>query len=542
VVLIGQRSFDGTDRDGALARARELIWAISATAHAVVGGWHGKSPQLWLVARNGLVVHGDEPGDPAIGALKGLVRTWEFPGEFARVIADEPDLDTTLVDLDTRDDVIARLITELESPAGGEVIAWRGQRRYVERLTRATLPADERDPVARADGSYIVTGGLGGLGMIVVRWLVDSGAGRVVLNGRTEPSAAQRHELAELEDRAQIVFAPGDIASSGVAERLVAAAEESGLPLRGVVHAAGVINDGLVAALTREGLERVWAPKAAGALRLHEATATARLDWWVGFSSMAVLLGLPGQAAYACANAWLDALVAWRRAAGLPATAINWGQWSDVGIGRSLTLSVVDPITPAEGVEALTSLVGGNTARVGVGRLRLDRAAVAAPEIRETGYFTCMLDELDALGTDDPTAVDDRDGPVSVARDWSQMSVDDMCVELGLGLRSIMARELHMPASTVDMDQPFPELGLDSMMAMTVLREARRFVGIELSATMLWNHPTISALAASLSELIAPQQGSESTDTDATLDSADSVLDALFDSIESASAGSESGI
>ena len=157
------------------------------------------------------------------------------------------------------------------------------------------------------------------------------------------PQMSSEASLADLEGRAEIVVVRGDIASPGVAERLVAAAEETGLPLRGVVHAAAVIDDGLVADLSRESLQRVWAPKAAGALRLHEATADRQLDWWVGFSSVASLLGSPGQAAYACANAWLDALVAWRKASGLPATAINWGQWSDVGIGRSVPLGVLDP-------------------------------------------------------------------------------------------------------------------------------------------------------------------------------------------------------
>src|SRR5699024_6185878 len=138
-----------------------------------------------------------------------------------------------------------------------------------------------------------------------------------------------------------------------------------GQPVRGVLHAAGVTGEGLVSALTREGLERVWTPKVAGALRLHAATATRQLDWWVGFSSMATLLGLPGQAAYATANAWLDALMGWRRASGLPATAINWGQWSDVGMSHKLTYSVLGPITPREGTAALQSLVGGNRTRVG---------------------------------------------------------------------------------------------------------------------------------------------------------------------------------
>ena len=197
IVFAGQRSFDGADSDDALARGRDLAWAISATVRALIGGWHGKSPQLWLVTRNGLAVNGDEPGDPAIGALKGLVRVLAY---------EHPDLHTTLVDLDTADDALAPLITELGLASNDDVIAWRQEHRYVERLSRATLGAGKQDPVVRPDGAYVVTGGLGGIGLVVARWLVDRGAGRIVLNGRSEPSDEQRTVLAELEERAQIAI------------------------------------------------------------------------------------------------------------------------------------------------------------------------------------------------------------------------------------------------------------------------------------------------------------------------------------------------
>ena len=122
------------------------------------------------------------------------------------------------------------------------------------------------------------------------------------------------------------------------------------------------------------------------------------------------------------------------------------------------------------------------------------------------------------------------------------MSREDMVGELEIRLRAILARELGMPASAVGTDQAFPELGLDSMMAMNLLREAKQLVGIELSATMLWNNPTTSSLAAYLAELLAPQKEPEEDDVDVMPESEGSVLDALFDSVESAPAGSESGI
>ncbi|MBV8180917.1 MAG: SDR family NAD(P)-dependent oxidoreductase, partial [Mycobacterium sp.] len=294
IVFAGQQPF-GTDSGDAPARGRDLAWAVIATVRAVISGWHGKAPRLWLVSRNGLSVNAGEPGDPSIAALTGLIRVLAY---------EHPDLRATLVDLEG--DALAPLITELGSALGGtgdDVIAWRGENRYSQRLSRATLDAAQRDPVVRRDGAYILTGGLGGLGLVVARWLVGGGAGRVVLNGRSEPSDEQRAVLAELEQRSQVVVVPGDIAALGVAERLVSAAEETGLALRGVVHGAAVIDDQIVAALSRDTLQRVWAPKAAGALRLHVATAARELDWWVGFSSTSSLLGAPGQGAYAAASA-----------------------------------------------------------------------------------------------------------------------------------------------------------------------------------------------------------------------------------------------
>ncbi len=139
----------------------------------------------------------------------------------------------------TADDAVEKVASELGSSGSDDVIAWRGERRYVERLLRATLETRERKTIVRPDGSYIVTGGLGGIGMVVARWLVDRGAGRVVLNGRSRPSEEQRQWLADLESRAEIVVVTGDVSTEGVAQRLVTAAEETGLPLRGVLHCGG---------------------------------------------------------------------------------------------------------------------------------------------------------------------------------------------------------------------------------------------------------------------------------------------------------------
>ncbi len=543
VVLLANRPFDGVETDAALQRAQDLVVDISAVAHAAVERWKGTSPRLWLVTRDGLSVRDDEPGDPAIGALKGLIRNWRFPGEAARVLAGEPDLGATLLDVGSADvgkDWIAKLTAELAASTGDDVVALREDGRYVERMVRASLNGDQHDAVVRPDGSYIITGGLGGLGTVVTRWLVDNGAGRIVLNGRSEPSDAQRDYMDGLGT--EVVFVAGDIATAGTAERLVAAAEETGKPLRGLVHGAGITGDGLVSALTREGLQRVWTPKVAGALRLNAATADKDMDWWVGFSSMATMLGLPGQLAYATGNAWLDALMTWRRASGRPATAINWGQWSAVGMSSKLTYSVLDPITPDEGIEALQTLVGGPLNRVGVGRLRLDRVLAATPEFRDLAYFEKIAAEFGAPSVEHRIIVEDAGSAADAPPEWSTLSTQARLAELQTRLQAILARELRMSPSSISLDAPFPELGLDSMMAMTVLKETKKLVGLDVSANMLFNHPTIASLATYVAGLLAPADVPEEDSGGLSAEPERSVLDDLFDSVESASASSDGGL
>ncbi|MCW2517097.1 MAG: polyketide synthase family protein [Mycobacterium sp.] len=482
VVFVGRRPFGITPPDDeVLDRTQSTIWSIASALRATVGGWHGISPRLWLVTRGGLSPTGDEPGDPAVGALTGLVRV---------VAYEHPDLRATLIDLDPDDDGIAALQAEFASPGRDDVISWRRGRRYLQRLCRATLCAPTRDHPVGADASYVLTGGLGGLGLVVARWLVERGAGRVVLNGRSEPSEDQAAQLAALGDHAEIAYVAGDIAAHGTADRLVTTAEATGKPLRGVIHAAAVLDDGLVATLGRESLQRVWAPKVTGALRLHDATAGHDLDWWIAFSSVAALLGSPGQAAYASANAWLDALVLWRRACGLPGSTINWGQWADVGLAQSLTFGALDPISATEGLEAMDAVVGGDVGRVGVARLRLDRAAAAFPEIRDLGYFVDMLAELAALDAGSewlgPTALREL-GPADVGRVVTERLRERISAIMG-----------HADQSAIGEDRPLIELGMDSLMAVRIRNAARADFGAEPSVALLLQGASVRDLSADL--------------------------------------------
>ncbi|CDO87835.1 polyketide synthase [Mycobacterium triplex] len=464
-----------------IAQAREAVWSVSTVVRTIIGGWHGQPPRLWLVSCGGLPV-GDEAGQPGIGALKGLVRVLAY---------EHPELRSTLVDLDVGHDPVGALNAELESVADGSIedmIAWRGGQRYVERLSRATLGEPTRADVVRSGASYIITGGLGGLGLVFARWLADSGAGRIVLGGRSEPSEEQRAVLAELERKTEILVVSGDLAVDGVAEKLVAAAGESSL--RGILHAAAVLDDSLVFSMTKDSVQRVWAPKVIGALRMHEASAGCELDWWLGFSSTSSLLGGPGQASYACASAWLDALIDWRRAAGLPAAVINWGPWAEVGLARSLTGGPLDPITPAEGVAALEPLLAAGRCHTGVARLRPDRALIAFPEIRNLGYFTSVVDELEAAGDGGNWA-----GPEALAGLDPDQARAAIAERLHARIAAVMG---YAEPSAVDADLPLVELGMDSLMAVRIRNSARADFGAEPPVALLLQGATLNDLTAEL--------------------------------------------
>ncbi|MGB0963605.1 MAG: beta-ketoacyl reductase, partial [Mycobacterium sp.] len=449
------------------------------------------------LARGGLVVSDTPeapsgPGNPGTASLKGLVRVLAY---------EHPDLRTTLLDVGTETDSGAAadlLATEIEASGSSsgsgsavdDVIAWRGPTRFVERLSRAELPSARGDLVVRGDGSYIVTGALGGVGMAVVRWLVDNGAGRVVLNGRSGPTEEAQAAIDELSTHAEIITALGDVAQPGVAERLVATAAETGKPLRGLIHSAAVLEDEIFVGLTRESMEKIWAPKVTGALRLHEVTVGLDLDWWVGFSSIVSLLGSPGQAAYACANAWLDGLVAWRTAAGLPATAINWGQWADVGLASSLRFSVLDPITPAEGVDALGGVLAAGFSRVGIARLRLDRAAAAFPEIHQIGFFTDLVAELEADDVDE-----DWGGPEAL-KEMDAAEINRVVIaRLRRRISAIMG---YSNDAAVDTTQPLTELGLDSLMAVRMRNTIRGDFGVEPPVALLLQGASLGDVALDL--------------------------------------------
>ncbi|MFJ1991422.1 SDR family NAD(P)-dependent oxidoreductase [Streptomyces asiaticus] len=352
----------------------------------------------------------------------------------------------------------------------------------------------------RDGGTYIVTGGLRGLGLATACWLARQGAGHLVLNGRTAPVGAAARTLAELSAAGtRITVVTGDIARPDTAERLVAAATaDEGESPHGVVHCAMVLDDAAVANIREDQLRRVWVPKATGAWRLHQATEGHRLDWFVAYSSMASLLGNAGQGAYAAANAWLDGFAAWRSARGLPTLAVNWGPWGETGVATGFADRGYQTIPTDEGLRALGALLAHRRVQTGV--IPGEPATWIPATGRRSSLFAPLLP-----GDDTPAAA--REGTDDIrARLAALPAGPARRTALESYLTDHIRAVLRLSSATLDPQTPLKSLGFDSLLAMELRVRLETGLSIKLAGNFVWRHPTVEALAAGLAQQLEPGQ------------------------------------
>ncbi|MFB9467758.1 type I polyketide synthase, partial [Streptomyces cinereospinus] len=462
--------------------------------------------QAWLVddryARSTLVVAtrhavaADEVTDLAGAAVWGLVRSAqsENPG---RIV---------LADLDDLDSLPAALAT------GEPQVAVRDGEARVARLTRPSAPATptDRPPAFDPDGTVLLTGATGMLGKLVARHLVTAhGVRRLLLLGRRGPAAPGSAELvAELS----AAGAHAEVVACDVADRAalarVLAAVPGDHPLTGVVHAAGVLDDGVIGSLTPERVDAVLRPKVDAALNLHELTGTAKLSAFVLFSSAAGVFGNPGQSGYAAANAFLDALAVHRRAHGLPAHSLAWGLWDGAdgmaadlmdGDRRRMTRSGVRPLSEEDGLALLDATLG--TDAPAVVPIRLDLAALAGrPDLPP--LFTALVRRPAGRPA---TAADTA---AVLLRRLAELPADDREAELLEVVRTHAAAILgHAGPQDIPAARPFQELGFDSLSAVEFRNQLNAATGLRLPPTLVFDHPNATALATELTAQLAPGTG-----------------------------------
>ncbi|TXS58175.1 type I polyketide synthase, partial [Streptomyces sp. t39] len=463
------------------ASPTEAVVATLSLVRAWLGADRLADARLAVVTRRAVSVEGEAP-DVAQAAVWGLLRSAqsEHPG---RILLVDLDTDTTA------DGLAWGGLPDLDEPQ----LAVRGGRVFAPRLVRAS--AGGGGTQFAVDGTVVITGGTGGLGALFARHLATvRGVRHLLLLSRRGPAAEGAAELvAELAEagcEARVVAC--DVSDR---EQLAAVLDSLEQPLTAVVHTAGVLDDGVVEALTPEQVERVMRPKLDAALHLHELTADADLSAFVVFSSVAALIGSPGQGNYAAANAALDALAASRRAAGLPATSLAWGLWGEAG-GMAGELSEAElarlermgsqPLSAELGLDLFDQALATDAALLAP--VRLDTAALRAQA--RAGLVPAILRGLAPVPARRAAA-----GGSLGRRLAGVAEADREQVALDLVLEQVAGVLGHASAAAVDPARAFNELGFDSLSAVELRNRLTQASGVRLPATLVFDHPTPAAVA-----------------------------------------------
>lgn len=542
----------GTDRDPkietAIARstgsALLLVQALARTKWTRPARDRGP---LWIVTRGAQPVADNDRLSLSAAPLWGL----------GRVVAEEhPELWGGLVDLDPRRSSEARgrpsdvsvssfemaqarldeatlLVDELTRPDGEDAVALRGDQRNVARLVRIDGRALPQAPTAlREDGTYLVTGGLGALGLHVARWMVRRGARHLVLVGRSSASADMHHALARLEAQgARIVVASADVSREAELREVLAEVRRTMPPLRGVVHAAGVVDDGVLLEQDWARFTQVMAPKVDGAWNLHSLTRSDPLELFVLFSAGVSLIGAPGQSSYVAANAFLDALAHHRRALGLPALSVNWGLWAHGGMAASLRERDkrrweergARLLPPEQALSLMERLLQTPRAQAGVMSIAWAKFAAGSAAGGARRLLSDLFEEARVRSARRLTS-DER---ATLIKRLAEAYPNERPEILATHVRSHVNRVLGIdPDFALDPRTPLLSLGMDSLMAVELRNALGRALGRSLPATLLFDHPTLEALVVRLrrevlEEEVAPTsepaEDSEDDDLDATL-------------------------
>lgn len=487
VLYLGGLDTAGADPSDETAQRRGLGSAVVvARALATERGALAGRARLWLVTRNAAAVAGDDPAADILQA--GL---WGFGRSLA---VEMPSLWGGLIDLEAGGDRLSEaplVAAKLRRPDGETQFAFRQGRHMVARLVEAA-PTERSEPL-EAGGAYIVTGGLGAIGRKVAEWLARRRKAEIlVLVGRQGRNAADAAAIIQAIEAigAKVLVVKADMGNKADVRRLMKRVAELDVPLRGIYHGAGLVEDGMVEGMDWPQVRRVLAPKLDGAWWLHEFSAEAAPRDFVLFSSVLSLLGSAGQANYSAANACLDGLAAHRRRLGLPALVVNWGPWAESGMASGLD-ERSQAVWQARGLRFIDSDLGGQAFdQLFDGGLEqavvvpMDWAAFLGQFAKVPALFTHFQDS-GAAGL----AADIVELRASLASD----SPGRRRTALTRFLRQQVTSTLGL-SEPIEPDRPLREVGLDSLMAVTLINRVEAAVGLRIPAFNLIRGPSIDQL------------------------------------------------
>jgi myxalamid-type polyketide synthase MxaE and MxaD len=459
--------------EGTCEAGTRLVDAVRASVQIHANTGH--SPRVIVIVERARAVVPGEPVSLGGSALVGLVRV---------AAVEHPEIDLRIIDVGDLDDPeqrreLARELQRRDAPT------WLALRSDEHRRCRSLVPMLEPEPVPIATwqpraGTVIVSGGLGGIGRAVVRWLVERGVERVVVLGRRPLDDDGLAFLDALGGPARVHHVAVDVAELD-ALRLALANDLA--QTIGVIHSAAVLSDASLLEHDAGRLRDALRPKLLGAWNLHELTRSRALEFFVLFGSVGGWVGLPGQASYAAANAALDGLAEHRRGLGLAATSVGWCGWDGLGFARTpggvaslerLAADGIGSLAPDDALALLDHLLAVEVAPA----IAVMPPVVSADAERDTR--AAKLEQLRALA------------PVKRRAEI----LERVLIEVAVVLRDEPER--------VDVRRPLRELGLDSLMSVELSERLGRSIGVATSTTLIWQHPSVDALVDHFVGMVAP--------------------------------------
>ena len=371
------------------------------------------------------------------------------------------------------------------------------QGRHTGKIVLKTPGWIPEDP---ASGSWLITGGLGGLGLAVAEWLAERGVLQLILTGRHTPGEAALAVIDRLASRGvRVAVEVCDVADEAALAALLERCALELPPLRGLFHLAGILDDGPLRQLDWRRFAAVYRPKAFGAWNLHRLTRDMQLDCFVLFSSWTALLGSPGQANHASANAFLDALAHHRRAQGLAAQAINWGGWREVGLAARperlahLARLGFGSISTSEALEAMAEIMTSDSIQTGVSPFDAAKWRASNLDASSARFTSALMEETAGR----PVETDGAPLPLRDALEQALPGLPRRQVLEGC-IRRRLAQVLRMPAAKFDVRKAFKNLGLDSLGSLELRNHLEADAGLKLPASLVYNQATIATLATEL--------------------------------------------
>ncbi|TAN66396.1 MAG: type I polyketide synthase [Methylobacter sp.] len=456
--------------------------------------------KLWLITRSATAADGAASSSPFSALLSGMGRS---------LFLEYPELKGGMIDLEPGE--TQALLHELLDTEGEDAIGLRAGKRYVARL-ESFQPKLAEPPRFKPDGAYLITGGLGALGLKTARFLAENGAGQLILLGRKGAGENARDTLDFIENLGtQVRVVQADSGDEAAMREVLAQIAAGNFHLKGIIHAAGHLSPCALAELDRDRLHSVLAPKVRGAWTLHSLSLNLSLDFFVLYSSVSSVLGTARQAHYTAANGFLDGLADYRRSLGLPALSINWGPWQGNGMIDSETAQhIADSGFNALSAPIALALFGRLLAS---GQTRVAVLDADWPRLKSLYEARGRQPVLALLGQIPSTESTKTSAVISLLQDLPQRDRFDYLVsrlqeQVGIALRF---DDNNLP----DPKRGFFDMGMDSLIAVELKERIAAQLAYPLPPSVVFDYPNAEALAAHLLDLIFPaaQQDESSLQT-----------------------------